>query len=262
MRQLCADAEDAALVWQNEHRHAVKTTESGHKRSSTHGGKENLVAHHDLSLWSFQNPRTFRPSNLIGRISIISIHWVTNIQSSLGNKHSCKHTGEMSLRHILRGWWQTFSWSTTQNEEEDVQYRSWEERGGWGSHTYIQMPLRGQNSTTGQRFATDYGLLPHPPLTFINIFYPIVFLLFFSTPEKYNCLISGSNKSTINNANKIKISVRHKESITNLTVLRVSQQGLMGSAVHGTYRRGQMCATSTGNKMFPRVTTAALFPFM
>lgn len=85
---------------------------------------------------------------------------------------------------------------------------------------------------------------------------------FFSTPEKYNCLISGSNKSTINNANKIKISVRHKESITNLTVLRVSQQGLMGSAVHGTYRRGQMCATSTGNKMFPRVTTAALFPFM
>lgn len=26
MRQLCADAEDVALVWQNEHRHAVKTT--------------------------------------------------------------------------------------------------------------------------------------------------------------------------------------------------------------------------------------------
>lgn len=42
MRQLCADAEDVALVWQNEHRHAVKTTKSGHRRSSTHGGKENL----------------------------------------------------------------------------------------------------------------------------------------------------------------------------------------------------------------------------
>lgn len=34
---------------------------------------------------------------------------------------------------------------------------------------------------------------------------------FFSTPEKYNCLINGSNKSTINNANKIKISVRQRK---------------------------------------------------
>lgn len=49
MRRLWADAEDVALVWQNEHRHAVKTTESGHKRSSPHCGKENIVARHDLS---------------------------------------------------------------------------------------------------------------------------------------------------------------------------------------------------------------------
>lgn len=105
MRQLCADAEDVALVWQNEHRHAVKTTESGHKRSSTHGGKENLVAHHDLSLWSFILKKHFAPLNLTRRILVISIH-PRNMYSSLGHKHSHKHTGEMSLRHILRGWWQ------------------------------------------------------------------------------------------------------------------------------------------------------------
>lgn len=127
MRQLCADAEDVALVWQNEHRHAVKTTESGHKRSSTHRGKENLVAHHDLSLevWS---SKTFCTSSLIGHIFSNLYPSTRNTHSSFGSKHSHKHAGEMSLRHILRGWWQTFSWSTTQYEEEDIQYRSWEER--------------------------------------------------------------------------------------------------------------------------------------
>lgn len=70
-----------------------------------------------------------------------------------------KHAGEMSLRHISRGRWRTFSWSTTRNEEEDVQYGGGEERPG--RHAYSQASLSG-HSTTGQRFVTDRGLLPHP----------------------------------------------------------------------------------------------------
>lgn len=74
MRQLCADAEDVALVWQNEHRHAVKTTESGHKRSSTHRGKENLVAHHLICLLKFYPQKHFAPPVWSVAILVISIH--------------------------------------------------------------------------------------------------------------------------------------------------------------------------------------------
>lgn len=62
-------------------------------------------------------------------------------QKHISISHSHKHTGEMSLRHILRGWWRTFSWSTTQYEEEDIQYRSWEERRAGGvTHTSRCLP--------------------------------------------------------------------------------------------------------------------------
>lgn len=107
MRQLCADAEDVALVWQNEHRHAVKTTESGHKRSSTHGGKENLVAHHDLSLWSFilkqkkrKKTKTFCTSNLISRILVISILRHKHISISRKQTLSQAHGWNVIEAHI------------------------------------------------------------------------------------------------------------------------------------------------------------------
>lgn len=75
-------------------------------------------------------------------------------------------------------------------------------------------------------------------------FYPIVllsFFFFFYTPKKYNYLINGSKKNTINNTNKIKTVARHEEGITSRTALRDSQQGLMGSAVHGTCSREAWC---------------------
>lgn len=102
-----------------------------------------------------------------------------------------------------------------------------EKSAGPGSHTYIQMSLSGHNSTTGQRFVTDHGLLPHPPLTFIKI--PLSFFY----PRNYNYLIHGSNKTkTINNTNKIKTVARHEESIAKRIVLRVTQWGVNGSPWH------------------------------
>lgn len=156
MRQLCADAEDVALVWQNEHRHAIKTTESGHERSSTHGGKENLVAPSWFvsEIWfSKKNKKTFFFRKILlctsktDPLFFSFSHFFSNLYPSTqkknttllvsrGDRRSRTHTGEMSLRHILRGWWQTFSWSTTRYEEEDVQHSLWERVQGRGvTHT-------------------------------------------------------------------------------------------------------------------------------
>lgn len=190
MRQLCADAEDVALVWQNEHRHAVKTTESGHKRSSTHGGKENLVAHHDLSL-KFYPQKTFCTSK--------------SDPSHFSNLYP-------STQHVLVSRTQTFSqahrWNVIEARIEGLMARRFpevqpsmrkktystgrEKSAGPGSHTYIQMSLSGHNSTTGQRFVTNHGLLPHPPLTFIKI--PLSFLFFFFTQEITTIWYMGQTK--------------------------------------------------------------------
>lgn len=97
-----------------------------------------------------------------------------------------------------------------------------------------------------------------------KIFYPIVFhLFFFPTPKKYNYLINGSNENTINNTNKIKTVARHEESITNRTALRVSQQGLMGSAVHGTCSREawRVCDQHWQQNVSQSYYCSAHFPF-
>lgn len=167
MRQLCADAEDVALVWQNEHRHAVKTTESGHKRSSTHRGKENLVAHRDLSL-EVLSSKTFCTSSLIDR----------NFSNLYPSTRTHIHHLEANTRTStqVKCHWGTY-WGVDGRRFPEVQpsmrkktYSTGREKSaGPGSHTYIQMSLSGHNSTTGQRLVTDHGLLPHPPLTFIKI---------------------------------------------------------------------------------------------
>lgn len=139
----------------------------------------------------------------------------------------------MSLRHISRGWWQTFSWSTTQYEEEDIQYRSWEERRAGESHIHpdvSQWPQRHHRTEICHRSwapsTPTIDIHKNPtPLSFSFFFF------FFNLHPKIS--INGSNKNTINNTNKI--TARHEESITNQ--MRVSQWGLMGSAVHGTCSR-------------------------
>lgn len=94
-----------------------------------------------------------------------------------------------------------------------------EKSAGSGGVTHTSRCLSvAHKSTTGQRFVADHGFLPYPPLTFIKILTPIVFLLFFSHPKTYNYSINGSKKkqkkTTINNTNKIKTFARHEESIT------------------------------------------------
>lgn len=255
MRQLCADAEDVALVWQNEHRHAVKTTESGHKRSSTHGGKENLVAHHDLSLWSFILEKTFCTSNLI--ISVISIHWYKYSVISWKQALSQAHRWNVIEAHI-------------EGLMADIFLKYNPE---WGRRRTVQVVRRAQGRGESRihpdvsqwlqqwRHGTEichWSWVPSTPTIDIHKnFYPIVFLFFsfsFYTPEKYNYLISGSKKNTINNTNKIKTVARHEESITNRTVLRLSQQGLMGSAVHGTCSGEAWCVRpALATKCFPEL---------
>lgn len=146
-----------------------------------------------------------------------------NTHSSLGRRHSHAHTQ-------VKCHWGTY-WGVDGRRFPEVQpsmrkrtYSTGREKSaGPGSHTYIQMSLSGHNSTTGQRFVTDHGLLPHPPLTFIKTLTPLsVFLL--CHPKDYNFLKSGSNKNTINNTNRIKKKkknvARHKESVTNGIALR------------------------------------------
>lgn len=107
-----------------------------------------------------------------------------------------------------------------------------------GNQTYIQMSLSGHNSTAGQRFVTDHGLLPHPLLTFIKISSP---LSFFLTPEIKNSLINGSKTHWIAELLEMKKASQ--------VVLRVFFFFLMRSTVHGTGSRAEslMCATITGN---------------
>lgn len=183
MRQLCADAEDVALVWQNEHRHAVKTTESGHKRSSTHGGKENLVAHHDLSLWSFILKNILHLQSDRSHLS--------NLYPSTKKTHTRLSETNTLASTRVKCHWGTY-WGVDGRRFPEVQpsmrkrtYSTGREKSaGPGSHTYIQMSLSGHNSTTGQRFVTDHGLLPHPPSTFIKNPTPMsVFFFFFFLPK-------------------------------------------------------------------------------
>lgn len=171
MRQLCADAEDVALVWQNEHRHAVKTTESGHKRSSTHGGKENLVAHHDLSLWSVilkkkkKTKKTFCTSNLIGRVLVISIRqhkhvFISRKTNTLAQAHGW-NVIEAHIEGLMADVFLKYNPVWGRRHTAQVVRRA---QGRGVTQSYIQMSLSGHSSTTGQRFVTDRGAPSTPTI--------------------------------------------------------------------------------------------------
>lgn len=129
----------------------------------------------------FLNPQTFWPSNLIRRISVISIRWYKYSVVSWKQTLSQAHRWNVIEAHIEGLMADVFlKYNPEWGRRRTVQIVRRAQGGGPGSHTYIQMPLRGQNSTTGQRFVTDYGLLPHPPLTFIkHILPPLSFFFFF-----------------------------------------------------------------------------------
>lgn len=203
--------------------------------------------------------KTFCTSNLIGRILVISIHR----QKKKKKTHTRLSETNTLASTRVKCHWGTY-WGVDGRRFPEVQpsmrkrtYSTGREKSaGPGSHTYIQMSLSGHNSTTGQRFVTDHGLLPHPPLTFIKNPTPMsVFFFVFSFYRKYyNYLINGSNKSTINNTNKTKTVARHEESITNRIVLRASQWGLIESAAHGTCSREAWCVQpALATKCFPEL---------
>lgn len=251
MRQLCADAEDVALVWQNEHRHAVKTTESGHKRSSTHGGKEK--SSRSLSRWSLP-PKTFCTSNLsdkshfsnlcLRKYSVISrkpnaltstrvkCHWGTywgvdgrhfpEVQPSMRKKTYSTGREGRGVTHTSR----CLSVAVTAPQDRDLSLIM-------GSfHTHHWHSLKS---------------------------YPIVFLRFF-IPKKYNCLINGSNKSAINNTTQSQSPDVKKAS--QIKMCWASRWGLIGKgSLWHLQQEGLMRGTSAGNKMFPSLTAAVLtFP--
>lgn len=259
MRQLCADAEDVALVWQHEHRHAVKTTESGHKRSSTHGGKENLVARNDLSLLKFDPQKHFAPLNPTRRIHppplppsprLISIH-PRNMYSSLGRRHSHTHTGEMSLRHIFEGLMADvfLKYNPVWGRRHTVQVvRRAQGRGE--SHIHPDVSQWSQPRHRIEIYHRSWA--PSTPTTDIHKI-PVVFSLFFN-PRYYNDLKHGSNK-TIHNTNKMTWRKRHKSHCT-----ESDSVGGWWESMAPVAERPDVCNLHW-QQVFPRVTAAVLtFP--
>lgn len=149
MRQLCADAEDVALVWQNEHRHAVKTTESGHKRSShTQWEGESsrpswFVSFEVLSSKKLSTPLIwsvaffFFPSFEVKSLSVDT------------NQHTHKRTRWNVIEAHIEGvdgrrfFVVFFSWSYNPVMRKKTYSTGCEKGAGPGSHTFIHMSLSG-----------------------------------------------------------------------------------------------------------------------
>lgn len=188
MRQLCADAEDVALVWQNEHRHAVKTTRiRAQKVINTRWEGESGRPSWFVSLKFLSSKQTnkkkdtFRTSNLI--ISVISIHWY---------KYSV-----ISWKHTLS---QAHRWNVIEAHIEGLMADIFlKYNPEWGRRRTVQVVRRAQgrgesrihpdvSQWSQRRHGTEichWSWVPSTPTIDIHKnFYPIVFLIFFLHPKK------------------------------------------------------------------------------
>lgn len=189
MRQLCADAEDVALVWQNEHRHAVKTTKSGHRRSSTHGGKENLWSPIMIRLFEVLPSNKHFSAPLIWSVAFFFPFFVEVSLSVDTDTHSSDTLTSTRVKCHWGTYWGVDGRRFFPEVQPSMRKKTYstgrEKSAGSGGVTHTSRCLTvAHKSTTGQRFVADHGFLPYPPLTFIKILTPIVFLLFFFFPPK------------------------------------------------------------------------------